>query len=213
LTIDDTNNNKPLECSIRMNDTANEKIDGLLFITQTQILFVSLDAATEQQHDMIIGAKCIQLHAMMEEPELAIYLQIGLNDEANDSDGEVYIYPYQEDHADLVFQALCKLISLHPVGDDDDDGEGDSGGAGLMSLLMGGDAAAAGGGGGGPGYSDEMVWAGSDENRNITPGRAFEDASGEAEDERSAMLQKLDNMLVVPPELEIEDGQFDDAEE
>eukprot|EP00525_Craspedostauros_australis_P005499 CAMPEP_0198123650 /NCGR_PEP_ID=MMETSP1442-20131203/38032_1 /TAXON_ID= /ORGANISM="Craspedostauros australis, Strain CCMP3328" /LENGTH=265 /DNA_ID=CAMNT_0043782883 /DNA_START=75 /DNA_END=872 /DNA_ORIENTATION=+ len=192
-----------------------DKVPGLLFVTQAQMMFVS-DSSSEQ--DVIVGARCIQLHAMTEDPELAVYLQVGLpdsddNDEASDGGGEVFVHPNKDDDCDVLFKALCKLISMHPVVEEDGGDGGISGG--LASLLMGGMA------GGGTGYSDELVWANSEmqgagENGAVTGG--FPDALegedlGEDSVARAAMLEKLDGMLVVPPELEVKEGQFEDADE
>ena len=49
--------------------------------------------------------------------------------------------------------------------------------------------------------------------RQGPPAPATGKDDGATEEERAAMLDRLDNLLVVSPGFKIEEGQFDDAEE
>jgi hypothetical protein len=100
--------------------------------------------------------------------------------------------------AQILFQALCRLVSMNPSTPEDDDDYCDDEYEGNGDL----------------GGGDDMIWA-------KNPMSAFLGAEEEDEDEddtynnngpRSAMLARLDQLLVVQPEFEILDGQFDDAE-
>ena len=108
---------------------------------------------------------------------------------------ELSVLPSSSDQIDTIFSSLSQLVSLHPV----DPNETEDG------MMMTGDDA-----------DDGMIWA--------PPVAApMTNTTGEAtEEERNAMLEHLDNILVVPPELEQDEqesddeagtGQFDDAED
>ena len=131
---------------------------------------------------MAIGATCITLHAMTEEPELALYLQ--LTGDSDDDTSEVTITPLDPETSETIFSGLCKLVANHPLEDDGDEQGGEF-----------------------EGFGDDLIWA---------PAAGFqdgEDGDGATQEERDAMLERLDNMLVVAPEYQIQEGQFDDAEE
>ena len=109
-----------------------------------------------------------------------------------------------------LFEALTKLASLNPM--DDSDG----GGGGLFNML----SLMAGMGEGmvnayGDSDDDDMVIRLGGSSNNIVEDDAS--SQGAPENERQAMLDRLDNMLVVPPEYVInsdeEEGRFDDADE
>ena len=145
---------------------------------------------------------------------------------SEDGDGtiEVYFKPTianegesQCNKCQSLFDSLTKLASLNPVGDSDD------GVGGLFSML----SLMAGGGANG-GDDNGMVFANhndedSDDEMVVRLGGSNnlvenddDSSEGAPDEERQAMLQRLDDLLVVPPELEIpsdDDGQFDDAEE
>lgn len=111
----------------------------------------------------------------------------------------------KKEDAPTLYAALSTLISLHPIDphqgtnnngimqdDDEEDGEHFE--------------------------PEDMIWA-SDIRTNNDDNDADE---GATEEERQAMLDRLDGMLTVPPAYEIQDnavveeateGQFDDAEE
>jgi hypothetical protein len=156
------------------NDGQLKTVEGELFVSSCQVLF----AAKSSDDDLAIGATCILMHAMAEEPDLSVYLQ--LQEEYSEDTLEVTITPIDSDSCQTIFDALCKLVNLHPVVDDDDADESD------------------------------LIW---------TPAaQAFEDDEDGAEghfaaEERQAMLDRLDSILVVKPEFDITEGQFDDAEE
>jgi hypothetical protein len=159
-------------------ETAKE-VFGTLLITTMSILFWATDKACID-HDLVVPAVCIDLHAMAEDP-VSIYIQVRPSSISfDDTSIELTILSSEEEKNELIFAALCKLVSLHPVddGEDDDDGFG---------------------------QDDEMIV------RSSTPPPA-------TEQDREFMLEYLDSVLVVPPELEIQDpqiasGQFDDADD
>ena len=186
--------------------SSNEPISGNVVVTNTQILFVANDA-DQADSDVAIGGACVVLHAMTEDPEPSVYLQLS-SDGENGGFTEVTIIPSGssdgEDNCQKLFDALCKLIALHPLLDEDDDGMGGIFGGGMIGGGFGddvfGDYGETLGGDG-----DGLVWAPSP-NAEAT------------EQEREVMLKHLDNLLVVPPGLEAKDheendGQFDDASE
>ena len=167
--------------------------------------------------DFSMNAFCISLHALMSEPTHSIYCQ--LNDEVggsnDDEEGptskEVIIEPSCADgenqtSCQKIFDSLSKLISLNPMVDDDDSDFGSGGGNGLAAMLgMMADAY------GGGDDNDDMICR-IDTDQMVTAANADEDEGGGSAAARRKMLEKLDNVLVVPPEYDL-DGQFDDAEE
>ena len=50
-------------------------VRGELFVTNTQVLFVATER-DQLECDLAIGAACVVLHAMTDDPELAVYLQL-----------------------------------------------------------------------------------------------------------------------------------------
>lgn len=116
-----------------------------------------------------------------------------------------------------IFKSLTKLASLNPSGESDDGVHGGGGFFSMLSLMAGM------GNGFGNGFDGEMVMANhngdGDDDMVVRLGESNnfvenDDESEMAADmERQAMLRRLDDMLVVPPEYEINDGQFDDADE
>jgi hypothetical protein len=151
-------------------------IPGQVFVTKSQVLIVSTSSS---EHDLVIGACNIQLHALQDEPQLSVYLQLGDDDNVL----EVTIAPAQEKDGQVIFDALCKLVSLHPIPQDEDDND-DFGG-------------------------EDFIWA-------PASGAAFGDdveEGGATEQQRTAMLGRLDNLLVVNPQFQVQEGQFEDAED
>ena len=206
-----------IQATIKM---GRDSIEGEVFVTRTQVLFVAKDQ-DQAEHDIAIGASCIVLHAMMEEPQMAVYLQIsdensdnaqqavmfgnpddteedyGENDngvEGGSGPLEATIEPVEQEDCQRLFDSLCKLVALHPMQDDEDD-EG----------FMGG------GGGGMFGGGDDLIFAPAAAAGASTVS-SDDGSEGATETERDAMLERLDNLLVVRPEFEIQDGQFDDAD-
>jgi hypothetical protein len=121
---------------------------------------------------------------------------------------------------EIMFKALTKLASLNPAGECDDGANGGGGFFNMLSLMAGM------GRGFGDGFDGETVIADhggdGDDDMVVRLGGSNnfvenDDESDVATDtERQAMLRRLDDMLVVPPEYEIassnDDGQFDDAD-
>lgn len=181
----------------------NEAIVGDVFVTNSQVLFVAQNQE-EHQHDFAIGASCIVLHAMMDEPKMVVYLQLNNTDETVEEETTLYAHhDYSEQFSELteitiepldqecdcqrLFDSLCKLVALHSTLDD---GEEESD---MMPL--------------GFGEEDELIWAPPTALHDVS---THEDATQES---RREMLARLDNLLIVPTELEIDDGQFADAAE
>ncbi len=186
----------PAEEEIEGTNTTEQVKCGEIFITNTQVLFV---AESDADSDMAIGGTCVILHAMTEDPEPSVYLQI---QPEGDHTGplELTLTPSNtsssEEECQKLFEALCKLISLHPIKDEDDEDNHGMFSGGMIGGGFGDDPCLDYG---------EMVWA------DPTP----------QESDREAMLERLDNLLVVPPGLEVQseieddddDGRFDDAVE
>jgi len=165
----------------------------------------------------------------MSEPTHSIYCQLGedVNDNSGSGSGsggsdedddapqskEIIIEPKSEDGANQtscqeLFDSFSTLISLNPMEDDEDDAFG-SGGGGGFSAMLGMMANAYGG--------DESDDDDDDDDDEmicrIDPSQMITAQEGRASsEERKKMLERLDNVLVVPSEYEL-DGQFDDAEE
>lgn len=159
-----------------------DPVEGEMFVSSSQVLFA---AKTSSNDDWAIGATCILMHAMTEEPELSIYLQL---QEDSDEILEVSMAPVDAESCQIIFKALCKLVSAHPIEDDDDDAEqGDQ--------YFG---------------QDDLIWAPS---VNAFGDDGQVDQGDATEEERQTMLDHLDSILVVKPEFEIKEGQFEDAEE
>ena len=179
----------PIACRVAL-DQEDDSVAGDVFITSSQLLFVASDERNREK-DLAIGATCITLHAMTEEPELSLYLQLASMGSETTDISEVTVTPLDSEEASqILFDGLCKLVALHPIEDDDDYNEE--------------------GGGGFFGGGDDLIWA------PYSSG-GFDDDAGEeggaTDEERDAMLERLDNLLVVRPEFEVQDGQFEDAEE
>eukprot|EP00535_Pseudo-nitzschia_heimii_P010633 CAMPEP_0197177674 /NCGR_PEP_ID=MMETSP1423-20130617/3200_1 /TAXON_ID=476441 /ORGANISM="Pseudo-nitzschia heimii, Strain UNC1101" /LENGTH=305 /DNA_ID=CAMNT_0042627263 /DNA_START=87 /DNA_END=1004 /DNA_ORIENTATION=- len=187
----------------------DDAVSGEVFVTNTQVLFVS-ETGDEPGSDLAIGGACVVLHAMTDDPEPSVYLQLSSSSDHDDGTGvvtEVTFVPSSggSSDCDRLFEALCRLISLHPVEGDDDDGDDDG--------MFGG--AMIGGGFGDDPFGDYgeavdgLVWA---------PPPSTDDGPVATNREREAMLEHLDNLLVVAPGLEAKDdndkgGQFEDAPE
>lgn len=198
------------------NDTTS--IAGCVFVTQSQLLFVANDA-NDMDHDLAIGASCMLLHAMMDDPQMAVYLQLQpAGDDDNDGGPtEITLTPSSADDCKSLFDGLCKLVAAHPNlgGEDDDDDDGFGGGAGVPGgmfgmgsnwMMMGNDDDA-----------DNLVWAAPAPSSNGVVGivEANEDevGGGASAEARLAMLDRLDNMLVVQPNVQVQEDQFEDAED
>ncbi len=126
-----------------------------------------------------------------------------------------------------LFDALSKLMNLNPMPEEDDEnGFGSSGAGGGLAAMLGLMANAY---GGDEEYDhedddDDDDDDGDDMICRIDPSQMMTAESlrngdgdgaaggGASASERQKMLERLDNVLVVPPEYEME-GQFDDADE
>lgn len=157
--------------------------EGTFYITTERIMFLSSNDNKNKTNDVAIDAGCIQLHAMGNKDE--IYIQV--QEQADQV--EFTVTPITDttessSTCQAMFDALSKLVSLHPIPLDNDD-------HGMMMM------------------SDDAIIA--------PPPRQQENAS--TPQERQAMLERLDNLLVVPPEYQVaqseeqQEGQFEDADE
>ena len=100
-----------------------EESEGNLFITVAQVLFCSSSSnattttSEEDKEDVsfdwAIGATCILLHAMADEPELSIYLQVASSSSDDNESLEVTIMPLDPNDGQAVFDGLCKLVAKH----------------------------------------------------------------------------------------------------
>jgi|AntRauTorckE5430_2_1112549.scaffolds.fasta_scaffold00402_11 hypothetical protein len=200
--------------SLTLPSQSFSNMKGQIFVTTKRLLFVGEAASS----DFSMNAYCISLHALMSEPRHSIYCQLndevgGSDDEEGPSSKEVIIEPLCDDgehqsSCQNIFESLSKLISLNPMDDDDDGGFGSGGGGGLASML--GMMASAYGGDEND-ETDDLICR-IDPSQMITASNIDGDEVGASAEERRKMLEKMDSMLVVPPEYDL-DGQFDDAED
>lgn len=191
-------------------------VTGLLIVTTLRILFCSTTTTASPQsttttippstpYDFSIDAGCINLHALTNEPKASVFLQVehdNTNNNNMDREGEpvdITLIPSDENQCPLLFEALSKLVSLHPIvpdddgdDDDDDDDADDDGTSDLMTMMM-------------------MMTSMPRQTMGLGAEELGDDDPSDVE--REAMLRRLDHLLVVPPELEIDEGQFEDADE
>lgn len=96
---------------------------GTLLITTNSILFWAADKAFIE-NDLAVPAVCIDLHAMAEDP-ISVYIQVRPSSTSfDDTSIELTILSVEEEKNELIFAALCKLVSLHPVDDGEEEDEG-----------------------------------------------------------------------------------------
>lgn len=169
---------------------------GVAYLTNDALLF-----QCSPDYSVSIDAECILLHAQAEDDKV-LYLQL-CEPSSISADSEVMEMTLTLESATAckqLFEALSQLVSLHPVYDDDDD-PNDTGGGMMMMMGMNGPE---------ENYGDDMI---------VAAAHQQQDGDDANEGERNAMLDRLDNMLTVPPHLEHNDddgedgGQFDDAED
>jgi hypothetical protein len=186
-------------------------VPGQLVVTNQRLLFwgddnVEYDAT---KHDLSVDATCIDLHALTDNDPVSIYIQIR-NDSKDFPESllELNLQPIHEPNqtSHQIFQAVAELISLHPIDPNDDDDYGDE------NHYYSDHA-----------FDDEEnddIWCAQKDDDDdlvfcapmVNPNTTTNDEA--TEDERNAMLERLDNLLIVPPELEQDnEGQYDDAEE
>lgn len=206
---------------------------GTMVITRNSVYFWckqdddSQQEANSNKDDLVVDAEAIELHALTENNE-KLYVQIH-HESSDDIDHslELVLSPLTADDkpktCQSIFDALSKLVSLHPINPnlDDVDGQDENSGNGpatfgCMDMGMGGFSGPVMTRGGGD--NDEMMICSS----SLGGGEPVPtEGNGEATpEERQAMLDRLDDLLVVPPELEQhedaddeDNGQFDDADE
>jgi Regulator of volume decrease after cellular swelling len=211
-------------------DDEPEFIPGSVVITSQQLLFWQ-DAAEEPFHDLRVDAVCIDLHALTQtsnvddgdadSPPTAIYIQMSNGgDDSEQTDGttdliELTLRPDSEDDPASLndslqrfFQAIATLISLNPIDPNELDEP-----TGAESFMLDGPIMSA-----DPFHDDDDVDNDDDDLWIAPPSRVFAGREATPE-ERDAMLERLDNLLIVPEELESNEpsyvngnGQFDDAD-
>jgi hypothetical protein len=175
--------------------------EGHLIVTHQACLFIG----TTADHDWYVPAVCLALHALQQDDDTgddataaptAVYIQLD-PDGDDDNGGLPWEWTLRTAQAPALFAALSRLVSLHPVDphedtnhlDNDDDDDKD------------------------PFAPEDMIWA-----SDVRQQQQGDDGAATAQD-RQAMLERLDQVLVIPPEYEIgngqpdADGQFDDADE
>jgi hypothetical protein len=107
-------------------------IPGTLFITTERLVFVS-SKDDNNKNDFSIHAACLLLHAISQD---GLYIQV--QDVNEEKDGfELTITPtttptttttlQQQQQQQVMFDALTKLVSLHPIMDNDDNDDEDFG--------------------------------------------------------------------------------------
>lgn len=184
----------------------------------TQCLIAVAHTEQDFNKEFTLKAQGISLHALTSEPEKTVYCQLSddLNvmgfDEQNEDDiyitREVVIQPKgkndleNQELCDSLFQAMSRMISLNPVHGEEGGDHFTGGGLGAMLGLMA------------QAYGEDDIDDDDDAICRIDPNAILnrnEEADGASSSARMAMLERLDNILTVPEEYEIADGQFDDA--
>jgi len=196
-----------------------ENASGTVYITSDKLFFL---CSSEQDHSVVIDAKCIQLHAQQQKQDNnnnnnSLYLQ--LKDFSSSSQEEILEFTLwlssTNDDCQRLFEALSLLVSMNPDDEDDDEEE--------MFPNMGGDNFFS------NNSNDDMVVFNPSSEEVEEYNRRTSSWSLEAKEQEHSeeevdqvMLDHLDSMLIVPPHLEINDnddhddnnndGQFDDAD-
>eukprot|EP00977_Amphora_coffeiformis_P013327 scaffold3471_cov175-Amphora_coffeaeformis.AAC.1 len=184
---------------------------GYFVITRQACLFCALPSSSSSSsttantaNDWYIPATSITLHALTAGDEGSssssskVYIQIEnpQDDESTPIEWTVHCVD-----ASTLFAALSKLVSLHPIDphqDTNNDMYGDEDDENFEP--------------------EDMIWA--SDIRSDDEDKDDDDEGAATLEERQAMLDRLDQVLIVPPEYEIVDadeqdgteGQFDDAE-
>lgn len=230
---------KTTEVSLSLPQKRFSDARGKIIVTTKRMFFVAQNEK-ESSLDFAIHAHGISLHALMSEPTHSVYCQLSDSSITADSSDmehefstEVVIQPLihnDDDHSknkqedvqssklcQVLFDSLSKLINMNPIYDNDDDDDNDNheggfgSGGGLAAMLgfLSGDSSAV-VYGDDDNDSDDMVYR-LDSNPKHSVGN---NGTGEevSQDQRARMLNHLDNLLVVPPEYDL-DGQFEDADE
>jgi hypothetical protein len=102
-----------------------ESVSGNVIVTIDRILFV---ATTQEASDIAVDSECILLHATSQDPP-SIYLQLQEVTAEMAAPFEFTFIPYKEASCQPFFEAISKLVSMHPIDTEegDDDEEGDEG--------------------------------------------------------------------------------------
>jgi Regulator of volume decrease after cellular swelling len=222
---------------VASNETLTAVI-GQLVVTSEQLLFWTNESSI-QQYDLRVDATCLDLHALTsnsiesdneadENRSSGVYIQLSDEEICDDSGYEALqeitfrpISSSEDQSSQSLFDAISKLITLHPIDPNDlPDGEA---GVETNSLEDQGNMWF----GTGPFMTvdglqksdiddddDHLVVASNDNIAEMT--------LVDEEAERNRMLERLDRLLVVPPEYEYLDdsvqelstgnSQFEDAE-
>jgi Regulator of volume decrease after cellular swelling len=227
-------------------DETSAVISGQLVITSEQLLFwMDEPSASIQQYDLRADATCIDLHALTsgatefdneddENNKSGVYVQLSDGDVCDDSGygslQEITFCPISspEHQSQSLFDAISKLITMHPIDPNDlPDGEAgtipdnldDQGnvwfGTGPFMTIHG--------------IQDNDIDEDDDDDDEddhlvvASNNDVFQVTSIDEEAERSRILERLDRLLIVPPEFEYPDdesvqelsagnSQFDDAD-
>lgn len=202
--------------------TEYEGIIGQLIVSTKRVFFIAY-SEKDTEKDFVVDAQCISLHAMMSEPDHSVYCQLA-DDNEDDEDytgpSEIFFYPQissnetQEKITDIeerkrnlsqaLFDSFTELINLNPVFDENENDGGAAGGLMAMLGMLSENSQ----------YDedDDMICRVDPSNIIMGMGEENQNDNDPSNNERTQMLEQLDNLLVVPPEYEI-DGQFDDADE
>ena len=228
-----------------------ENIMGKLYITSKRIFFVA-SSEKNSMYDFAIDAACISLHAMASEPQWNVYCQLtddiqdicwdsrgdkdtatqetiiieNKNTKSSPSPIEIFFTPVEtpENKCQLLFKAMTRLATLNPVEDEDEDDYW-SGNANTDNNSGNGVAAM-----GGTMAGKETIDNEDDVVYRVDNSNKTNYSETVENDRRQQMLNRLDNLLEVPSDSELEnnsgtskkrpltidrsvDGQFDDADE
>ncbi len=213
---------KSVSMTIQNAPVEYEGIIGQLIVSTKRVFFIAC-SEKDIEKDFVVDAQCISLHAMMSEPDHSVYCQLAddnEDDEEYTGPSEIFFYPQissneaQEKITDkedskrnlsqLLFDSFTELINLNPVFDENENDGGAAGGLMAMLGMLSGNSQ----------YDedDDMICRVDPSNIIMGTGEENQNDNDPSSNERTQMLERLDNLLVVPPEYEI-DGQFDDADE
>ena len=164
----------------------HKQTEGITVITSERLIFWATDEVNGD-NDLLVDAVCIDLHAISQDP-LSVYLQIQSPKAA--ATLELFLFPTNEESRALecqsLYDTLTQLISLHPIDPNaDEEGHPDDDDDDIMFVAA-------------PPPCTTACEA---------------DSSIEEVAEREAMLQRLDQMLVVPPDLERHSDDDDDDDD
>jgi hypothetical protein len=209
-------------------------VDGYTAVTSEQIFFLARDASNAA-HDIAIDAACIDLHAVQQEPVVAVYIQITDPDAVDEeaSPLEMTLEPNSNSTKDNVddsdadsdpqtvsqtlFDALSDLVCLHPVDPNDDMTDMNMGGMNMENMvgMTGGSAGMGTGMGNGEWMGADGIMDDSDVDdmmvvrATASNSNGGNEEDGSEQDHHAAMLDRLDNMLEVPDDLVVADEDND----